>query len=76
MYLKFIWQPQKHSSDCELLTGYPDVKYVRLGYIGTCHCNMEHIETPSQCIFIGVPMYSMFLISTVYVWDLRKNSTL
>ena len=44
MYLKFIWQQQKHGSDCVLFNQI-DVKYVRLGYIGTC--NMEHIGTPS-----------------------------
>ena len=32
--------------------------------IGTC--NMEHIGTPSKCISMGVSIYPMFLLSTVY----------
>ena len=44
MYLKFIWQSKNLVHTVCLLPSYPDVKYVRLGYIGTC--NMEHIGTP------------------------------
>ena len=51
------------------LTRYPDVKYVRLGYIGTC--NMEHIET--LALAWVSPIYLMFLLSSVHVWDLRER---
>ena len=60
MYLKFIWQQQKLQTVCFLLS-YPEVKHVRLGYIGTC--NMEHIGTPpsafkwvSQCFCYQLTM--------------------